>query len=69
MNLDKLSPKEFVEVIKNSIYLIKCDKCNYSLSQKKAFFSDKKDEKNYYIKCPKCKNRIYTQITVLNKKK
>jgi SHS2 domain-containing protein len=59
---------------KSKIHKIICNKCNFSKENKHIFVSNKKYDKDYYIECPNCKNRIYKQQLIIicdncNKKK
>jgi hypothetical protein len=67
-DLNKMTPKEFAEIMNNSIHLIEC-KCGYKNSQKKSFSSENKDNKNYFILCPKCNEKIYYQYRVYKNEK
>lgn len=69
MDIDRLNKKELANLLTNSIRVIEC-KCSFKQQfQKKSFYNKEKDEKGYYIKCPKCGKKIYTQYLIYNNKK
>jgi Zn finger protein HypA/HybF involved in hydrogenase expression len=67
-DLNKIDNKRLSEILKKSKYSIKCNKCDYTSSQDKAFFTEYFDKKGFFIKCPKCSEKIYSQNMIFDNK-